>query len=86
VQGWIQQLNQGASRAAIAAAFLTSSESYQRIIGNDYLSYLNRSVDPAGLQAWLAALLSGQATPASVTVGILASDEFYSEAVAASQQ
>jgi hypothetical protein len=30
--------------------------------------------------------LSGQATPASVTVGILASDEFYSEAVAASQQ
>jgi hypothetical protein len=84
VTGWLQQLNQGASRAAIAMAFLTSSESYQRIVSNDYLSYLSRSVDPAGLQSWLAVLQSGQATPASVTVAILASSEFYNDAVAAS--
>jgi hypothetical protein len=84
VTGWVQQLQQGMSRAAVAAAFLNSTESLQHIIANDYVSYLNRSVDPAGLQSWLAAIASGQATPASVSIGILASGEFYNDAAQAS--
>jgi hypothetical protein len=83
VAGWVQQLQMGTSRAAIAAAFLNSTESLQHIISNDYLNYLNRSVDPAGLQSWLAAIASGQATPASVSIAILASAEFYNDAAQA---
>jgi hypothetical protein len=42
-----------------------------------YRSYLGRDADPAGAQAWLSLLQSGQWSPAQA---FLASDEFFSRA------
>jgi protocatechuate 3,4-dioxygenase beta subunit len=85
VANWVQALQNGVSRAAAANAFLTSGESYLRIIGDDYASYLGRSVDPAGQQAWLALLVTGQITPGQLSVILLSSAEYYDDAVLASR-
>jgi hypothetical protein len=51
----------------------------------DYANILGRSVDAAGLQFWVAQLSSGSISQDGVAISILASDEFYNDAVAASQ-
>jgi protocatechuate 3,4-dioxygenase beta subunit len=84
IAGWAQALQSGASRDAVAAAFLTSGEEYLGLLDADYQHFLHRSVDPAGQQAWLGQLLGGQATPETVANAILASDEFFAQAQAAS--
>jgi hypothetical protein len=50
------------------------------ILNCDYRHFLRRPPDPSGNQGWLAALSSGQATPAWVCQVFLASDEFYARA------
>jgi hypothetical protein len=82
---WSQALLSSATRAQLAGAFLTSSESYTEILNQAYLNILHRSPDAVGEQAWLAQLQSGKATPQDVSMAFLASGEFYGMAVAASQ-
>jgi hypothetical protein len=74
---WNQALQNGLSRQAAVMAFLTSSESYQRILDCDYRNFLHRAADGAGKQAWLAGLLNARTTPQSVGEAFLSSEEFF---------
>ncbi len=60
----------------VAASILTSSESYVRTITADYVAYLHRQPDPAGLQSWLNGLISGPTTVESLAEGIIGSAEY----------
>jgi hypothetical protein len=84
IAGWVQGLQAGVSRDAVAAAFLTSGEAYLRLLDDYYLHFLHRGVDAAGQQSWLAQLLGGQQTPRGVSIAILASDEFFAQAATVS--
>jgi autotransporter-associated beta strand protein len=80
---WQDQLQRGVlSRAQVALAFLSSTESYFQAIDSYYLNFLGRAADPAGRQADLAALQSGKITPIAITTNFLASDEFLAHAIA----
>ncbi|HLN27115.1 MAG TPA: SdrD B-like domain-containing protein [Gemmataceae bacterium] len=85
VSGWVQLLQNGTSRDSVAVAFLTSGEAYTRMLNDDYEMYLHRNPDSIGEQGWLALLESGNVTPRQVGEGFLASNEYYADAVAASQ-
>jgi uncharacterized repeat protein (TIGR01451 family) len=78
VGGWLQLLQNGASRAAVALGFLTSSEADLRLVDHYYAEYLGRPADFAGEQGWLALLEENLMTPAAVGQAILASDEYFS--------
>jgi hypothetical protein len=78
-----QLLQRGASRADVAAAVVTSPESYQRQVQQLYGRYLERSADPAGLQGWTAALAQG-AGREGVLAGLLGSPEYFTRVVAPS--
>jgi hypothetical protein len=84
LSNWVGALQNGVSRDAVAVAILDSAESFQLILNCAYTYYLNRPPDPAGSQAWLTQLQSGQATPAIVAESLLASDEFFALARVAS--
>jgi hypothetical protein len=83
ISNWVSALQNGVSRDAVALAIMDSAESFQLILSCDYTYFLHRPPDPAGSQAWLAQLQSGQATPAIVAESLLASDEFFALASAA---
>jgi Domain of unknown function (DUF4214) len=82
---WTQALAAGATRAALAVDFLTSSEAYVDLLNDAYSNILHRAPDASGEQAWLAQLATGQVAPQDVSIIFLSSDEFYGMAVAASQ-
>src|SRR5262249_55739229 len=78
VAGWLQALQGGLSRDAVAQAFLTSREADLQIVDGFYRTYLQRPADPAGEQAAVAALQSGSLSPEALGEMFLASDEYYS--------
>jgi hypothetical protein len=78
VAGWVAALQNGVTRDSLAMAFFSSPESFQLVLDCAYTSILHRAPDPRGNQSWMNQLLSGQATPAMVCQGFLASDEFFS--------
>ncbi|HEV3445603.1 MAG TPA: SdrD B-like domain-containing protein [Gemmataceae bacterium] len=84
IAGFVQQLQSGATRAAIARLFLTSAEADSQSLQCDYHAFLNRVPDAAGVQSWLSAMAGGQMTQATVTEIILGSNEFLADAQKAS--
>jgi hypothetical protein len=60
---------------------LTSREADLRLLDEHYEGYLGRPADPAGEQAWLTLLRGGLLTPEAVGQEILASGEYFSQAV-----
>jgi hypothetical protein len=80
VAGWQQVLQHGASRAAVAQAFLTSHGADLRLVDQYYAEYLGRPADAAGEQGWVALLQAHVLTPQAVGQAILASDEYFSRA------
>jgi hypothetical protein len=68
------------SRAALADAFLAAGEAHQQLMNHYYSDYLSRAGDQAGVEYWLGALQSRQASPAQVAQAFLASDEFFARA------
>jgi hypothetical protein len=85
IAGFVQQLQSGATRAAIARLFLTSAEADSQSLQCDYHAFLNRAPDAAAVQSWLSAMTSGQMTQETVTEIILGSNEFLADAQKASQ-
>jgi hypothetical protein len=77
---WLEALQSGQSRGAVAQAFLTSTEADRRVVDEYYLLFLNRAADPAGEQQWISLLQSGQASFESVGESFLASDEYFTRA------
>ena len=63
-------------RAQVPANFLNSAEMYRRLVDEYYTKLLGRAADPAGAAAWLDLLQTGRATPTTVAVSILASQEY----------
>jgi hypothetical protein len=76
---WLQALQSGTSRAAIAQAFVTSTEAERTTIDSFYAFYLRRSADSSGEQFWLGQLQSGRVSLEGVGEAILASDEYFSQ-------
>ena len=52
-------LNQGRTRADVAALVVNSTESQRRFVQQSYVRYLDRPADDAGLQGWTDALNHG---------------------------
>jgi uncharacterized delta-60 repeat protein len=55
-QNWTNALNNGASRSAVAAAIVTSTETYQDVVESFYHQFLRRAADPFGLNLFVGAL------------------------------
>jgi hypothetical protein len=78
LNAWMQQLNNGTSRATVARAFVTSQEYRTNLVNAYYLHYLGRNADPGGLSNYVTALNNG-GTDESVIAGLAASDEYYAK-------
>jgi hypothetical protein len=74
---WLQALQSGTARSAIAQAFVNSSEAITNAINLDYTQFLLRPADSPGRNAWLNAVQSGALTLDQASEAILASDEFF---------
>jgi hypothetical protein len=74
LNGWVNALNAGESRTAVAVGFLTSPEYRTDLVESDYSLYLGRTADSPGLAGWVSALQTG-ATDQAVLAGILGSPE-----------
>ena len=85
VSGWASALKSGASRDAVASAFLTSAEAYQLMVSCDYTYYLHRAADAGGNQVWTGQLQHGGMAPGTVCKVFLTSDEFFALARNASK-
>jgi Domain of unknown function (DUF4214) len=72
---WNGQLDKGASREAVAQAFLNSAEHRGIQVDGYYQEFLHRSGDPQGRAAWVSALQSGMSETA-VQVRFLSSPEY----------
>ena len=92
VDGWLSELNAGASRADIVDAFVSSEEfsNLAAVYGitpypldpvvafasHFYKAGLNRNPDPTGLDSWVDALKNGWASGADIAVNFVLSPEF----------
>ena len=74
LDGWLNAMNAGESRMAVAAGFLTSPEYRTDLVESDYNQYLGRPADSLGLAGWLNLLQAG-GTDQAVLAGIFGSPE-----------
>jgi hypothetical protein len=74
IAGWETVLDNGATRLDVSTAFLTSQEYRTDLVRTDYVTYLLRPADQAGLTFWLNAINAG-ATDQEVLAGIFGSPE-----------
>ena len=74
---WLQQLQNGESRADVAQAFLTSPEADTALVTLYYTTYLRRSPGAGEVQGWVAAIVAGQLSPMQVGELFLASPEYF---------
>lgn len=82
---WTQALQGGTSREVVARAFITSTEAYLGILHSDYLMFLSRPFSQGDEAFWLPRLQNNQETPQSLGIAVLAADEFFALAAAASR-
>jgi hypothetical protein len=80
---WVQALQSGVSRQALAQSFLSCEEADRRVVDEYYRLFLNRPPDPAGEQFWTDSLLRGSATFESVGEAFLGSDEYFARTASA---
>jgi hypothetical protein len=64
-------------RGGVALGFAKSAESEMRHVEADYMTYLLRPSDPAGLAFWTNQFILGGQTNEDLITGFLASDEYY---------
>ena len=81
-QAWMQALQGGTTREAVALSFLSARESSSKVLDTIYSSYLDRRVDPAGQQAWLNGMGRNQVQWSDVARAVLASDEYFNRLAA----
>ena len=73
---WSARIAAGSPRGAIADEVLTSPESNRLRVEAAFREFLRRRADTNGLNAFVA-VLQGGATSDAVTLGLLASEEYY---------
>ena len=76
IAGWVTALDNGTSRLSVSTDFLTSQEYRTDLVQADYLTFLLRPADSAGVAAWVNALNAG-ATDQEVLAAIFGSAEGY---------
>ena len=76
LKGWVNLLDQGASRNDVAAGFFLSAEYRTNLVEADYQLYLDRQADSIGLAYWLAGMQAG-ASDQQVLAGIFGSPECF---------
>jgi hypothetical protein len=74
---WLPRLENSQGRQQLVQAILTSAEQDTQLVDQYYRTFLERAVDPAGLQYWLNLLSGGIATPGTIATTLLDSDEFW---------
>jgi hypothetical protein len=77
IAGWVQALQNGTSRQAVALDFLDSTEAAQNVIAVCHTHYLHNAGDASQDQGLLTSLGNGQATLKSLCEAILASDQYF---------
>jgi hypothetical protein len=85
IAGWLPTL-QATNRAFVVDAFLNSQEVNQKIVNSFYKDFLRRPGTYLEKQPFVAGLTSHQYNSQILAEAILASDQYYAMAVAASQQ
>ena len=78
INGWVAELNRGASHTQVAIGFLYSTEHLTTVVNGHYLHLLDRGIDPTGRQSWVSAIQGG-ARDEQIIAGIVASDEYRSK-------
>jgi len=73
---WVQALDQGTTRSAVAAAILGSIEADTLEVEALYNQFLRRPAESTGLSSWVNALHGGL-TREDLVASILGSDEYY---------
>jgi RHS repeat-associated protein len=74
---WVDFLQSGGNRRAMAHTFLTSPENDRRIVDRLYSGLLGRPADAAGENAWIEFLEHGGGNQDQAAEAFLASDEFF---------
>jgi uncharacterized delta-60 repeat protein len=77
---WLQALNQGTSRQAVAASILASPESDVGVVNMTYARYLHRAADSGGRDGWVNALEKGL-TQEQLVMNFVSVDEYFTGAV-----
>jgi hypothetical protein len=75
--GWVQTMQAGTTRDALAFSFVNSSEAELDSIDFCFTHYLHATGDPAVEAGLLANIRNGLATPAATTEALLASDQYF---------
>lgn len=78
-----QQLTNGASRASIAAALVTSTEGFTDLVVSQYRQYLHRGPNTDEVNRWVSALRAGHGSDDQLVAQIIGSDEYEADAVTA---
>ncbi len=78
LMGWVNFLNAGGSRLAVAQGIASSAERDAILINEDFGAFLHRPPSQAEVSALLAGLRQG-GQRADVAVGLLASTEFFQD-------
>jgi hypothetical protein len=81
---YLNQLQQGVARAAVAQALLQSAEHLSAEVTSYYQTFLNRAPDSAGLAHWVGALQTG-ATQQQLGLSFVSSAEFINQHVSHTQ-
>jgi hypothetical protein len=81
VQSWVETQSADGGRIPLAMTFLTSTEANQVLVQGYYQKFLHRAADASGLSTFVQARANG-ATEEDVMAAILASDEYFTNAVA----
>lgn len=77
---WVELLNKGTSRTAVATAIMNGSvEGAAKIVRCCYTTYLLRNPDDAGLQSWITQVRNG-VSEFSIITGFLGSPEYINRA------
>ena len=76
INSWTQPLEAGTSRGAVVASFISSPESSQISIDDDYNDFLARVGDTAGVDYWMAQIENGSKTMAEVAAQFAGSPEY----------
>jgi hypothetical protein len=79
LSAWLQALQTGTGRAAVAYGFLNSTELEGDDIARYYTSFLGRTASAAEVQAWLTLLQNAPVSPESVGEAILGSAEYFAK-------
>jgi hypothetical protein len=77
VNAWLQAMNGGMTRNAVAYGFAASPEREGIVVRNDYQNFLGRQASDQEVAGWVAVLENHTATNEQVVAGFVSSSEYF---------